>query len=43
MTNFYSIGGVKGSGKTTIMSELQALLDNDIKVYDFDDIGMSIQ
>ena len=34
------IGGASGSGKTAIMEELHALLGQDIKVYDFDSIGV---
>jgi uridine kinase len=40
MTKLYFIGGGSGSGKTAIMSELQAILGKEIKVYDFDDIGV---
>lgn len=36
----YFIGGASGSGKTAIMSELQTIVGNEIKVYDFDDIGV---
>jgi ribosomal protein S18 acetylase RimI-like enzyme len=36
----YFIGGASGSGKTAIMSELQKILGSEIKVYDFDDIGV---
>ena len=40
MTKLYFIGGASGSGKTAIMAELQTILGNEIKVYDFDDIGV---
>jgi len=40
MAEYYFIGGARGSGKTAIMSDLQTLLGNNIKVYDFDDIGI---
>ncbi|PLX29792.1 MAG: hypothetical protein C0582_04505 [Alphaproteobacteria bacterium] len=40
MTKLYFIGGASGSGKTSIMEELQLLLGLDINVYDFDDIGV---
>ncbi|HAT3869033.1 hypothetical protein SC371_03685 [Legionella pneumophila serogroup 2] len=40
MTKLYFIGGASGSGKTAIMNELQNILDDKIKVYDFDDIGV---
>lgn len=40
MTKFYFIGGASGSGKTAIMPKLQKILGNEIKVYDFDDIGV---
>ena len=36
----YFIGGASGSGKTAIMPELQKILGSEIKVYDFDDIGV---
>lgn len=36
----YFIGGASGSGKTAIMPELQEILGSEIKVYDFDDIGV---
>jgi uridine kinase len=36
----YFIGGASGSGKTAIMPELQKMLGKEIKVYDFDDIGV---
>ena len=36
----YFIGGASGSGKTAIMPELLKILGNEIKVYDFDDIGV---
>ncbi|WP_019215213.1 DEAD/DEAH box helicase family protein [Legionella tunisiensis] len=40
MTKLYFIGGASGSGKTAIMNELQNILGDKIKVYDFDDIGV---
>ena len=40
MTKLYFIGGASGSGKTAIMPELQKILGSEIKVYDFDDIGV---
>jgi len=36
----YFIGGGSGSGKTAIMPVLQKILGSEIKVYDFDDIGV---
>ena len=40
MNKLYFIGGASGSGKTAIMPELQKILGSEIKVYDFDDIGV---
>jgi leucyl aminopeptidase (aminopeptidase T) len=40
MTNLYFIGGASGSGKTSVMKELQLLLSPAISVYDFDDMGV---
>lgn len=40
MVKLYFVGGASGSGKTAILNKLQKLLDNGIKVYDFDDIGV---
>ncbi len=36
----YFIGAASGSGKTAIMPEPQKILGSEIKVYDFDDIGV---
>ena len=36
----YFIGGASGSGKTAIIPGLQKILGSEIKVYDFDDIGV---
>lgn len=38
--NIYFISGASGSGKTTIIPYLKKILDNDIAIYDFDDIGV---
>jgi chloramphenicol 3-O-phosphotransferase len=42
MTELYFIGGASGSGKSAILSELQKLLGEKIKVYDFDDMGVPV-
>lgn len=36
----YCIGGASGSGKTAIMPELKDILEDEIELYDFDDIGV---
>lgn len=38
--SIYFIGGASGSGKTAITPSLQKILGSEIKVYDFDDIGV---
>ncbi len=40
MTKLYFIGSASGSGKTAIIPDLQKILGSDIKIYDFDDIGV---
>lgn len=36
----YFFGGASGSGKTAIVKDLKKMLEDKIKVYNFDDIGV---
>lgn len=40
VVNLYFVSGASGSGKTSIMTNLQKILGDNIDVYDFDDIGV---
>ncbi len=40
MIKYYFIAGASGSGKTAIIPYLKELLDDNIALYDFDDIGV---
>lgn len=39
-STFYFVAGASGSGKTAIIKDLHAMLDNSVIIYDFDDIGV---